>query len=386
MVALLAACAGDRGRAPGNEFVGSQKCATCHQAEFKTWQNTYHANMVRPTREGLLKDAGENWAKDAKGNAGPTKGNIDGRSYQRDDVVLVIGSLWKQRYLVKNPQTGNHQFLDKQWNRMVKAWEPYGQKNDWETQCISCHVTGYRLVAYDDKKPEAQKYQFAEHNIGCEACHGPGAKHVQSASKQDIFNPKNASKPDASKVCGYCHVRKENYQFKTAQNHPREDQPHPIIGQSYKAGQDDWATWYPDRILIPGVHADEPVSKNYPDTDLNNAFWLDEQSKTSGLYDARKHHQEYQEFLQSKHASLMSCSDCHSPHATAAKPRTSARETCQGCHGNTYDVDRVMPGTASTAAGLFVRSHTFNKDQTRKGLLASGQPEYFFTPSSSVGR
>ena len=74
------------------------------------------------------------WAKDSKGTAGPTKGNIDGKPYGMEDVVYVVGSYWKQRYLVKNLATGNHQFLDKQWNRMTRLWENYGQKNDWETQ------------------------------------------------------------------------------------------------------------------------------------------------------------------------------------------------------------------------------------------------------------
>ena len=118
-------------------------------------------------------------------------------------------------------------------------------------------------------------------------------------------------------MCGYCHVRKENYNFKTAQNHPREDQPHPVVGQSYKAGQDDWRTWYPDKMLIPGVLPGQPVSKNYPNTDLNNAFFTDEKAQKWGSHDARKHHEEYQEYIQSSHYknNLLSCSDCHSPHA-----------------------------------------------------------------------
>src|SRR5512134_2096086 len=90
-----------------SEFAGSEKCATCHAAEFKTWKDTYHSKMVRTPQAGLLKDAVDQWAKDSKGNAGPTKGNIDGKAYALADVQLVIGSKWKQRYLVKNPATGN---------------------------------------------------------------------------------------------------------------------------------------------------------------------------------------------------------------------------------------------------------------------------------------
>jgi hypothetical protein len=178
-------------------------------------------------------------------------------------------------------------------------------------------------------------------------------------------------------------VRKENYNFRTAQGNPREDQPHPVVGQTYKAGQDDWRKWYPDKMLIPGVNPAQPVAKNYPNTDLNNAFWLDEQSQKSGLYDARKHHQEYQEFLQSKHAkdkeNPLSCSDCHSSHAVAGKALIDSRATCRECHTSKYDADKIMPGTASTAGNLFVATHTFNPNQARKAMpRATSAPEYFY--------
>jgi hypothetical protein len=95
-----------------NRFIGSETCGACHQEAFATWKQSYHSKMVRPVREGLLKDALDNWEKDAKGNAGPTKANISGAPAKLADVVYVIGAKWKQRYLVKNPETGNHQFLD----------------------------------------------------------------------------------------------------------------------------------------------------------------------------------------------------------------------------------------------------------------------------------
>ena len=381
---VLAGCQSDSGMSTQKEFVGSEKCSTCHKKEYDTWKDTYHSKMVRSLKDGLLKDAGDNWAKDSKGNAGPTKGNIDGNAYGQNDVQYVIGSLWKQRYIVKNPGTGNHQFLDKQWNRYLKVWEPYGQKNDWETQCATCHSTGYKVVSYDPANPATQKVSMSEHNTGCEACHGPGAAHVGSPSKANIFNPRNASKADASKVCGYCHQRTENYRWKTAQNHPREDMPHPVMGQSYKAGQDDWTKWYTkDQALMVGVQPNAPFSDENKGTDLFNAFWQDDQAKATGLYDERKHHQEYQGYIQSKHSksSIASCQDCHSPHAVGNKPKIDPRATCTGCHGSQYDWQKIMPGTGQTAGQLFVRTHTFNPKQARTGGATDESmpaPEYFY--------
>jgi len=379
-LAIAVGCATMRPGGAGNQFVGSEKCAGCHAQEYKTWQDTNHAKMIRPLKVALLKDAGDNWVKDSKGTAGPTKGNIDGKPYKMEEVVFVVGSYWKQRYLVKNPATGNHQFLDKQWNRMTKLWENYGQKNDWETTCATCHATGYRLTAYDPKNPAAQKVSMVEHNTGCESCHGPGGKHAASTAKSDIFNPAKATKEQASLVCGYCHVRKENEHFKSAQGNPREDQPHPVVGETYKAGQDDWRTWYPDGILIPGANPKQPLNQNYPKTDLENAFYLDDLAKQHGFYDSRKHHEEWQEFIQSSHytKNLLACSDCHMPHSLA-KPKPAARETCAACHGTQYDYAKIMPATGRTADNLFMRSHTFNKNQNRpSGPTASGQPTYYY--------
>lgn len=372
-------------RAAEAQFVGSEKCGTCHAQEFASWKDTYHNKLVRPTREGMLKDALEAWAKDSKGNAGPTKGNIDGKAYAYDDVVMVVGSKWKQRYLVKNPGTGNHQFLDKQWNRYLKVWEGYGQKNDWETACTTCHATGYKITSYDPANPATQKSTFSEKNTGCEACHGPGSLHVASLGKTKLYNPgKVANKAEADKVCGYCHIRNENYAWKTAQGHPREDMPAPTMGQTYRAGTDDWTQWYLSRAqnLLVGIQPGSPFFASYKGTDLDNAFFTDEKAVKDNIFSARKHHEQYQEFIQSKHAKNgMGCSDCHSPHAVKGKTIDS-RETCKSCHANTpmADYKAFMPGLGRTAGDLFVRSHTFNPAPRKGGATADdmGPPVYAY--------
>ncbi len=360
------------------QFVGSDACQNCHEDEFKTWKGTSHSKMVRSVKDGLLKDAQDNWAKDAKGNAGPTKANITGTPAKLDDVVYVIGSKWKQRFLVKNPLTGNHQFLDKQWNRASNAWEGYGQKNDWETQCATCHATGYKITAYDPKNTAAMKVSMSEMNTGCEACHGPGAVHAKSKKAADIFNPRKASKAEADKVCGYCHVRVENDQWLTAQGNHSEQMPHPVMGESFKAGQDDWTKWYPEKLLAPGVHAEDPINKNYPNTDLNNAFFIDEAAQKSGYFEGRKHHQEYQEHLQSKHAKQgkAGCLDCHSLHVVEGKKTVAPGDTCKSCHNDakTADYKTMMPGLSQTAGGLFVRSHTFNPNPRTGGTTGDMLP------------
>jgi len=64
---------------------------------------------------------------------------------------------------------------------------------------------------------------------------------------------------------------------------------------------------------------------------------------------------------------------------TEDKPRLIvAKDTCKGCHDASFTVEKFMPGTGQTATGLFVRTHTFNKDQARPTVpTAKGEPVYF---------
>jgi len=91
----------------------------------------------------------------------------------------------------------------------------------------------------------------------------------------------------------------------------------------------------------------------------------------------------YQEYLQSAHYKTnkgkdqLSCSSCHSAHATDDKPKMIvAKDTCKQCHDASYTVDKYMPGTGQTVQGLFVRTHTFNKNPRPPKTTASGEPVY----------
>jgi len=364
--------------AGSSKFVGSTTCKNCHAEAFASWQDSWHSKIVRPAKGAMLKEAIEKWAGDGT-NPGPTVGNVTGQAFTVEEVQYVVGSRWKQRYLVPNTQTGNLQFMNMQFNRASSKWEKYGQKNDWNTQCATCHTTGYRITAYDEKAGKTLKSEFAEMGVGCEACHGPGSTHVVTAKKTDIFNPANVDAKAQSMVCGYCHIRLENEKWKTAQGAPREDFPAPELGKSYIAG-DDWTKWYPHEVIIPGVQKENPFDKEYVG-DLKGLFKVDEHAKATGVYEEAKHHQEYQGFIQSAHykSGTMSCITCHSPHAGPGKIKKVAKNACGSCHDATFTVEKYMPNTGQTAGNLFVRSHTFNKTprQGGPGVESMGTPNYY---------
>jgi Cytochrome c554 and c-prime len=363
--------------AANKAYAGSAACKKCHAIEYDSWKLTFHSKMIRPRDEGILKDAVEKWATDGF-NPGPTVGNGTGKKFYILDVQYVIGSNWKQRYLVKNETTGGYQFLNKQFNRISGKWENYGNKNDWDTMCATCHTTGYRIVKYDPANPKTQKADFAELNNGCENCHGPGAKHVKSKAKKDIWNFAGKTKEEQSRVCGYCHIRVENEKYKSAQGNNREDLPAPQLGDSFKPS-DDWRKWYPEEVIIPGVQPKHPFDAEYKG-DLKGLFIVDDISRKNGVFEEGKHHQEYQGFIQSKHYKVgnLSCLDCHSAHAGKDKPMKDPTTACAKCHDSSFTYTKYMPGTGKTADNLFVRSHTFIKEQIRPALPTdAGTPEYY---------
>jgi len=370
------------------QYVGSEKCGMCHSGAYQGWKKTYHSKMIQKRDEGILKDAVLGWVYDEAGNPGPTIGNATKDKFSILDVQYVVGSKWKQRYLVKNPKTGGLQLMNKQFNTVTKKWENYGNANDWDTMCITCHSTGYTITKYDRSKPEDIQYKVAEFNVGCEACHGPGSAHVVSSGKVDIFNPKGKSKEVQARVCGYCHSRLENEHFLSRQGNPREDFPALALNTSWKPW-DDWTKWYPDHVIFPGAQPEDKINVPYSG-DLKDMFYLDDKAVSQGVYEEKKHHQEYQGFLQSKHyktdKKVITCTTCHNVHNRTPETgslRAKPADVCGKCHtGAPADLwQKVMPATAKTADGLFVRTHTFFGGQSRTdaGKTTYGlEPVYYF--------
>ncbi len=75
-------------------------------------------------------------------------------------------------------------------------------------KCYSCHTTGYGKPG--GFKDEATTPDLKD--VGCEVCHGPGSKHVESEDISDIWSEAD----DIKKVCSSCHTKErvEAFNFK----------------------------------------------------------------------------------------------------------------------------------------------------------------------------
>jgi len=79
---------------------------------------------------------------------------------------------------------------------LVKAGSQY------DPECVVCHVVGMKDESgfVNEDGPEDLR------NVGCEACHGPGSKHVK--------NPNGAETPgDSWAVCETCHTTEHSAEF-----------------------------------------------------------------------------------------------------------------------------------------------------------------------------
>src|SRR5579884_716822 len=73
-----------------------------------------------------------------------------------------------------------------------------------EADCLYCHAN--RARALPGYKNRYEEPIFDGCVIGCERCHGPGERHIESAQKLDIVNPKKLTGALSDAVCEQCHL------------------------------------------------------------------------------------------------------------------------------------------------------------------------------------
>jgi hypothetical protein len=184
-VALTASGAAGIAQAAGLPgYTGAQACEECHTEIFKQWAITPHARMLRETKRQPDAIAASKFSPEIP--------------FTKKDIVYAIGSHWVQKYLTR---LGKELYvLPKYWNITKDDWEPYSIFN-WRNKPYSLNCYGCHTVGFD---PATRTY--AEDSIGCEGCHGPGAKHCQSQDPKDIVNPALLPKMLADMICESCHT------------------------------------------------------------------------------------------------------------------------------------------------------------------------------------
>jgi predicted CXXCH cytochrome family protein len=347
VTASLAACV--RREPPPNaekRFVGSEKCATCHQDVYNRWKDTLMAKVIQdPAKhpEAIVADFS---------TPNPLV------TFRKEDVAFTYGSKWKQRYFTRRGD--DYYVFPAQWDVRAKTWRRYFVENgtDWwavhypsdQMQrptgplCDGCHSVNYDI----------KTKTVTEWNVGCEKCHGPGSLHVEFPVASTIVNPAKLDAVRADDVCLQCH----------SQGQPRSK---PLDGVYY-----DWPVGFKpgDRLsdvwTLEEHHLGQETFTHWPDGT------------------AHKNRMQGNDYVQSQMSLKgVRCYGCHDVHGTPyeADLRVSGDGVCLQCHGPQVQpgprgtieqhtqhkatstgsrcVACHMPATARTVGNVNVRSHTF---------------------------
>jgi Flp pilus assembly protein TadD len=373
-------CPGDRGRgepptastagspsaasaaAPATEgaatFAGGARCAACHAAEAAAWRGSHHdLAMQEASDETVLAPfAGETVAS---GPGDSTFFRRDGRFLVRTagrdgrtgehEVRFAFGVDPLQQYLVPFPD-GRVQALGVAWDARPSAvggqrwlhlfpdaapgtplhWT--GIDQTWNHMCAECHSTNLAK----NYRPDADRYDttWSELDVSCEACHGPGSRHVAWAeAAAGAVEPDAAGRTREAMAARSVEAVGPGHDVGLAVRFPLRGEwafaPGAPIAQRAGPPPGDAELDACGRCHARRGTITSAYEHGRPLLDTHRPALLDE-----GLYHAdgqiRDEVYEWGSFLQSRmHAAGVRCSDCHDPHALAIPEPDAA---CARCH------------------------------------------------------
>ncbi len=327
-------------------FVGAQACAGCHAAEAKLWQGSHHAQAMQAatpaTMLGDFADARfEHFGMTTKFYRAGDKFMVrtegpDGAA-QDYEIAYTFGVYPLQQYLIGFPG-GRYQALGIAWDSRPKDqggqrwfhlypdqklpagdrlhWT--GRDQTWNYQCADCHSTGLRKNF--DLGTNSYDTSWASMDVSCEACHGPGSRHVGWARDTAGAARTGLSDRDRMGLVAWLKATDQGrWEMNPATGIAKRTEP------LVSAELDTCATCHARRKVI----TQNPVSAA-PFLDGYLPAYLE-----PGLYQADGQIDgevfEYGSFLQSRmHHAGVTCSNCHEPHGL--KLRAEGNAVCAQCH------------------------------------------------------
>ena len=346
IVAVTGDCAANSGTSKtAPTFVGAAACGSCHQSEMAAWRGSHHdLAMAEATEKTVLGNFD---------NATFTYGDVASRFFRRDgkflvntdgpdgkladfDIRYTFGVTPLQQYLIAFPD-GRMQALGIAWDsrpedkggqrwfhlypgEKLKAGDPLhwtGIDQTWNFQCAECHSTELR------KNYDAQKNTYAttwaEIDVACEACHGPGSVHVAWAKRQKSPLPWGKG-GDNGLTIHFDERKNVSWTLEPGHGNARRSTPRTSA-----------RSWRPAGCAIP-------AAQNSPNRGGRGSRCCRPTCRaccSAGLFEADGKSLDevynYAPFRQSKmFVAGVSCSDCHDPHSLKLVAEGNA--VCEQCH------------------------------------------------------
>jgi predicted CXXCH cytochrome family protein len=221
-------------------FVGRESCAACHEAADSAWRGSDHDNSMATASEGTVLGDFDDAVFEG--------GEIRARFYRRDgkyfvrtqgpdgepgehEVTHTFGVEPLQQYLVPFPG-GRLQSLTIAWDVERGEWfylypDQHIAHDDWlhwtqagqnwNGMCAECHSTNLKKGYHPTTKSFTTTW--SEIDVSCEACHGPGSRHVEWAEIPPMARPESdnyellirtgeVSARQQVELCAPCHSRR----------------------------------------------------------------------------------------------------------------------------------------------------------------------------------
>ena len=343
------------------QYVGSEKCKSCHQKQYYSWRTTMHSRMtqdVKANKRAMIVEWDEKRIRSDFAKLGKKLKVPASKIYipKKEEILLTIGSKWKQRFIIK--KKGTLYISPVQYNvetdRFVNYHEHDWDKRPWIKKCGGCHATGADL----------EKQTISEPAVACEACHGKGSWHFAQPSAEfikkepAIINPAKLTRGVAVQICGSCHNR----------------------GKATKHKGAGWPVGYEPGMALESFYKSTSYAAGNKKKFYPNEF-------------SKGHHQQYIDWLKSAHRKEgVTCVSCHYTHAhdldkslpwqmaepwLATKAQTkeaSGDQMCLTCHTKVGKKSRSavhsvhtftkcvgchMPRIAKSAESGDIHSHVF---------------------------
>ena len=348
---------GSPGPSTHSGYVTSTACLGCHPGEHASFGRTFHRTMTQVASTRTVRAPVDGRPLDLDGHAVrlQRRGDEDWATLPDPDepggpdetrrIVLATGSHREQAYWVAGQRAGDLRLVPFVWLIRDEAFvarrdafvTPPGAplpKVRWASSCIACHAVAGE--PRHDLERDAFDTRAAELGVACEACHGPGAAHVdrhrdpiarymQHASNRPdptIVNPRRLPPERGAAVCGQCHA----YAF------PRDEAGWWTDGYS--------RTFRPGDALEPSRHLLDPATlaaRTGPVIDAAEGaiYWPDGGARVGG--------REYNGLVASpcyargEGDRKMTCLSCHAMHAGDPRgqiaPDRAGDRGCTACHG-----------------------------------------------------
>ena len=323
-------------------FAGSSACKECHQKEYKDWLGSDHQlAMQKADSNSVLADFNDKRFK-SKGvdyhfykNNGEYFVNTEGHDGKYHDfkIKYTFGVRPLQQYIVPF-EKGKYQCLLSAWDTNSSKWfdlQPdlkikhdewmhwTGGSMTWNNMCADCHST-FVEKNYDEST-ESYNTTFVEINVGCEACHGPGAQHIEYYTNRDkykdILPPKfyldnNMDSKELVQKCARCHSRRS------------------MVTNSFNFEGHYLDYYFPNLINYPVYEKDGQIQ--------------DEDYVVGSFMQSRMYNLEG-----------VSCSNCHDMHTM--KLKKEGNDLCLQCHEKKYDSYQHHFHKQNTEASQCINCH-----------------------------